>query len=250
MRGWTRNDTGPHAAGVGSPARASTISESTSGPGSMRRRSSTWSSMNGPEPPRTSCGGAPRRDCACRRTGGVACAPGSKAGAGLRDARCTGCGRASPRPHRVDARSAHRDLSHPGGAAPGDRQNAHGASVFLDVKSDDAFPRAWNGTKTGRDFVPPGSTIRVVPEGVRIRVKGDDFPCDGSGCREIEQKGHDASDVPVHEWMPDNLKPGHRRDALPAPLRGSSRNLPGRVPRTPRQELPHGGGFLPPSPPV
>ena len=143
-----------------------------------------------------------------------------------------------------------RDLSHPVGAAPGDRQNAHGANIFLDVKSDDALPRTWKSTKTGRDFVPSGSAIRVFPKSIRIRVKGGDFPCDGPGCREIEQKGHDASDVPVHEWMPDNLKPGHRRDALPAPLRGSSRNLPGRVPRTPRQELPHGGGFLPPSPPV
>ena len=65
-----------------------------------------------------------------------------------------------PRP-----RAAHpaTDPSHPVGAAPGDRQNAHGVGVFLDVESDDAFPRIWNGAKTGRDFVPPGSAVGVFP---------------------------------------------------------------------------------------
>ena len=74
------------------PHRASATSESISEPGSTRRRSSTWSSTNGPAPPRTSCGGAPRRDCACRRTGSAACASGSKAGAALRDAFVRGGG--------------------------------------------------------------------------------------------------------------------------------------------------------------
>ena len=76
--GTTCATTDPTSMSSSPDATAPATSGSISGPGSTRWRSSTWSPTSGPAPPRTSCGAAPRRGSACRRTGSGACASSSK----------------------------------------------------------------------------------------------------------------------------------------------------------------------------